>query len=86
MSAYLPGVTVAGVAGRDPAGYEAGQRQRQIERSIRAWKRRQAVALDDAAARVASAKVREWQAALRAHVDANDLRRLTRREQIGRAL
>ena len=86
ISAYLPGVTVAGVAQRDPAGYEAGQRQRQIERSIRTWKRRQAVALDDAAARAASAKVREWQSVLRAHVDANDLRRLTRREQIGTAL
>jgi hypothetical protein len=86
VSAYLPGVTIAGVAQRDPAGYEAGQRQRQIERAIRAWKRRQVVALDDAAARVAGAKVREWQAALRAHIDANELRRLTRREQIGTAL
>jgi hypothetical protein len=86
VSAYLPGATIKGVAQRDPAGYEAGQRQRAIERSIRAWKRRQAVALDDAAARVASAKVREWQTVLRAHIDANDLRRLTRREQIGTAL
>lgn len=86
VSAYLPGATIKGVAERDPAGYEAGQRQRAIERAIRAWKRRQAVALDDAAARAASAKVREWQAVLRAHIDANDLRRLTRREQIGTAL
>lgn len=66
----------------DPGGYDAKQRQRAIERHIRDWKRREAIALDDAAAARARAKVREWQAALRDHVDANDLKRLRRREQI----
>lgn len=86
ISAYTPGVTLKGTAESDPARYEAGQRQRQIERNIRMWKRRQAVALDDATARNAALKVRQWQAALREHVDVNDLTRLRRREQIGTAI
>jgi hypothetical protein len=80
----------AGVAQRDfdlnPEGYIAKQRQRAIERHIRDWKRREVIALDDAAAARARAKVREWQSVLRDHVDANDLKRLRRREQIGVAL
>lgn len=86
VSVYLPGVTVKGTAQADPARYEAGQRQREIERNIRAWKRRQVVALDDVAAKRAAAKVREWQGTLRAHLDEHDLTRLRRREQIGRAI
>lgn len=83
VSAYLPGVTKSGNAVAEPARYELGQRQRQIERNIRAWKRREAVALDVAAQRRALAKVREWQAALRQHVSTHDLQRLRHREQVG---
>jgi hypothetical protein len=86
ISAYLPGVTIKGTPGQNAVAYEAGQRQREIERKIREWKRRQAVALDDAAARRAGQKVRDWQAALREHIDLHDLQRLRRREQIGTAL
>lgn len=86
IAPYLPGVTKTGNAVADPTRYEAGQRQREIERKIREWKRRQLVALDGAAARQAAGKVRAWQAALREHVDQHDLTRLRRREQIGRAL
>lgn len=67
----------------DPAGYAAKQRQRALERHVREWKRREALALDDAAAARARAKVRAWQGELRRHVEANDLKRLRRREQIG---
>lgn len=66
----------------DPEGYDAKQRQRAMERKIREWKRREALALDPAAAAKARGKVREWQAALRDHIDAHDLKRLRRREQI----
>lgn len=86
LSRFTPGVTVKGQPKSDPAGYEATQRQREIERKIREWKRREQVALDDQAARRARAKVREWQAAQRAHVEENDLQRLSRREQIGKAI
>lgn len=78
---YVAGTTRKRAAS-DPGGYEAKQRQRSIERHIRDWKRREAIALDDAAAARARAKVRDWQAELREHVDANDLKRLRRREQI----
>lgn len=83
--AYLPGATRLTPAAAEPAGYEASQRQREIERTIRAWKRRQAIALDDTAAARASGKVRDWQAILRDHVDEHGLKRLPYREQIGQA-
>jgi hypothetical protein len=82
---YVAGTTRKPAAS-DPDGYDAKQRQRSIERHIRDWKRREAIALDDAAAARARAKVRDWQQALRDHVDEHDLKRLRRREQIGVAL
>ena len=75
-----------GVAHSDLGIYEARQQQRYLERGIRVWKTRQAVALDDSAARAAQAKVREWQGRLREHVAANGLKRLSYREQIGKAI
>ncbi|CAL9480496.1 hypothetical protein SUDANB99_03072 [Streptomyces sp. enrichment culture] len=84
VSAYTPGITRVADAVSDPAGYEAGQRQRAIERRIRQWKRREAAAVDPAARRAAAAKVRQWQGAMRQHLAAHpDLRRLRHREQIG---
>lgn len=83
--AYFPGVTVPSTERPDRAGYEAGQEQRYLERGVRKWKRRQELALTPEAKRAAGAKVREWQARVREHVDAHDLKRLPRREQINRA-
>jgi hypothetical protein len=87
LSAYLPGVTTRPPDHPTPGTtYEDTQRQREIERHIRRWKRRQAAAMDDAARRVAGAKVREWQKAQREHVAAHEhLRRKPAREQIGAA-
>lgn len=83
---FLPGATPQPRPVSDPAGYEAKQRQRAFERKVREWKRREALALDDAARASARAKVRDWQRALREHVASNDLKRLTRREQVGTAI
>ncbi|MFF1381719.1 phage minor capsid protein [Streptomyces sp. NPDC058308] len=84
MSAYAPGLTTVEDAEPDAAGYEAGQRQRAIERNIRKWKRREAVATTPAEKRATRAKVRAWQGAMRHHLGAHpDLRRLRRREQEG---
>lgn len=80
VSAFIPGATSLVKPKAEPAGYDAVQRQRGMERKVREWKRREALALDEAAAATARAKTREWQAALRQHVDANDLKRLRRRE------
>ncbi|MGW7514791.1 phage minor capsid protein [Streptomyces sp. NPDC054796] len=83
-SAYTPGLTRAEPARSDPAGYEAGQRQRAIERNIRKHKNREAAAPTPEAKRAARAKVRQWQAAMRDHLAAHpDLRRLPAREQPG---
>lgn len=84
---YVPGVTDASKAPTsDPEMYEARQKQRGMERHVREWKTRQAVALDEKTAREAQAKVREWQGRLREHVAQNDLKRLSYREQIDKAI
>ncbi|MBB6415829.1 phage minor capsid protein [Streptomyces sp. AK010] len=84
VSAYSPGITPVEDATSDPAGYEAGQRQRKIERNIRRWKTREAAAVTPEAQRAAGAKVRQWQGAMRDHLAAHpDLRRLRHREQPG---
>jgi hypothetical protein len=87
LSAYLPGLTKRPPHHPTPGTtYEDTQRQREIERHIRRWKRRQAAAMDDGSRRVAGAKVRAWQAAMREHVAAHEhLRRKPAREQIGSA-
>jgi len=84
---WVAGLTdAAGVAHSDPDVYEARQQQRYLERGIRSWKMRSAVAMDDASAAAAQAKVREWQVRLREHVATNGLKRLSYREQIGKAI
>ena len=83
-SAYTPGITRVDRAEPDPDGYEAGQRQREIERHIRKYKRRAAAATTPEGKRAAEAKVRQWQKAMRGHLAAHpDLRRLRHREQEG---
>ena len=86
-TAYTPGdptPTVPQASEEENARqYEASQRQRQIERNIRKWKKRESVALDDSEARSAKSKVRQWQAEQRAHVNSHSyLTRLPHREQI----
>ncbi|GGR80890.1 hypothetical protein GCM10010252_19260 [Streptomyces aureoverticillatus] len=84
VSLYSPGLTRIEQATSDPHGYAAGQRQREIERTIRKWRRREAAAVDPVAQRAARAKVRQWQGAMRQHLtDHPDLRRNRVREQIG---
>jgi hypothetical protein len=82
LGAYIPGLTRRMTHTADPKGDAAGQEQRRLERGIRQWKRRAAVAMDDQAKRSANAKVRQWQEALRLHVERNELKRLPAREQI----
>lgn len=83
--AYIPGVTKAPTRTADPEGDAARQKQRYLERQVRASKRMEAAALDDQAARNAQGRVRAYQAKLREHVEATDGKRLYYREQIGKA-
>jgi hypothetical protein len=87
LSAYLPGVTTRPPHHATPGTtYEDTQRQREIERHIRRWKRVAATGMDEAARQKANAKVRAWQKAQREHVAAHDdLRRKPQREQINSA-
>lgn len=84
---YLPGVTKAPTGpgtGPDPEGDKARQRQRAIEREIRAYKRRASLALDEPARKAANAHVRRWQARMREHLAEHpELRRLSYREAPG---
>lgn len=87
LSAWLPGVTTRPQAPPTPGTtYEDTQRQREIERHIRAWKRRQAAAMDEGARRAAGARVRAWQKEMREHLAAHEhLRRKPERERLPRA-
>jgi hypothetical protein len=87
LSAYLPGVTTRPQSPPHPQGatYEDTQHQRYLERQVRAWKRRSAVAMDDTARRTANARVREYQARIRALTADKGLPRKSAREQIGSA-
>ena len=84
MSAYIPGVTRVPEGKADPDGYRARMRQREIERKIRRWKEQAAAASTPEAKKAAGAKVRQWQAAMRQHLDDHpNLKRLRYREQPG---
>lgn len=82
LAAYLPGVTRPPEPAQATATYEDSQRQRLLERRVRQWKRRAAVALNDTARSRANAQVRAYQAQLREHTARTGLRRDYSREQI----
>jgi hypothetical protein len=85
VSAYFPGVTKIKPPQTDEQGYADKQRQRAIERHIREWKRRKAVAMDGEAKAKADAKIKAWQAEARKNVRETGTKRLNYREQSGKA-
>jgi hypothetical protein len=87
LSLYLPGVTTPAPSPPHPGGatYEDTQQQRYLERQVRQWKRRQAVAVDDQAKRLAGQKVRAYQKRIRELTAEKQLPRKPAREQIGTA-
>lgn len=85
IGAYLPGFTKLPTDTADPQGYADRQRLRYLERGVRAWKRREAVALDPQAKAHARAKVREWQKRIREHVEETGTKRQPFRESVGAA-
>jgi hypothetical protein len=86
MHTYLPGVTPRDTIERPPwdaEGYKAQQQQRGIERQIRGWKVREAIAVTPDAKAEARGRVRAWQGAMRDHQEAHpDHKRQGAREQI----
>jgi hypothetical protein len=87
LSVYLPGVSTRPESPPHPhdATYEDTQQQRYLERQVRAWKRRQQVALDDMARRNAAARVRQYQKRIRDLTADKGLHRQPAREQIKHA-
>jgi hypothetical protein len=85
LSAYLPGVTQRPQAPPHPHGatYQDTQQQRYYERQVRAWKRREAAAMDEVARRRARRRIRDYQARIRRLTAAKGLPRKPRREQLG---
>lgn len=80
VTAYLPGASTPRPTAPDPQAYADSQRQRALERHVRAWKRREAAALDPVVQRAARAKVRAWQSAVAEHVETTGGKRLRYRE------
>ncbi|WP_405018165.1 phage capsid protein [Kitasatospora sp. NBC_00070] len=85
LSAYTPGVTSLIPPMRsDGAGYEAGQRQRAIERKIRQQKDRASASMTPEGKRLAEQRVRQRQKELRDHLQRHpELKRLRYRERPG---
>ncbi|MFD6415994.1 phage minor capsid protein [Streptomyces sp. NPDC060194] len=83
--AYLPGVTRRPPATPARGTYEQSQKQRYLERQIRAWKRREAAGLDEQAVRAARTRVREYQARVRELVAETAMPRKSHREQLAGA-
>lgn len=71
---YIPGVTVLGETDADKGydDYEGMERQREIERNIRKWKRRLAVSNNDKEKQRAKTKINEWKDKLEEHVADHD--------------
>lgn len=83
-SAYIPGYTRVSYApyDGDDSGYKATQKQRYLERQIRASKRMEAAAIDETDVRAARQRTKAYQAKLRDHVAEHDLPRRRHREQL----
>ena len=87
VTVYVPGLTnKAGsktgqrTAEQDAGGYENRQQQRYMERMVRRWKRRQAVATTPEEERIAKAYVDKWQRAVRTLTGETKLPRKYNRE------
>ncbi|SDP01636.1 toxin 50 [Eubacterium maltosivorans] len=85
LATYFPGVTHLPEIPDDETvqkNYAAEQKQRQIERQIRYWKRVQAGAMDPEQFTKAGQRVKQWQSRMREHLEENpQLRRQYSREK-----
>ena len=85
-SAYIPGITSTTPPEPDPGheGYKATQKQRYLEREIRASKRMEEAALTEQARMDARQRTRTYQAKLRDHITEHNLPRYRHREQLAK--
>ncbi|MFE0036828.1 phage minor capsid protein [Streptomyces sp. NPDC059015] len=87
VRAFLPGLTrrPGPKEQRSRATYEQSQKQRYLERQVRAWKRKAAGALEEGERKRATAHARAYQARIRELVAETGLPRKSHREQTGGA-
>lgn len=68
INAYIEGLTDTPEIDGDPDGYDKRQKQRYMERQVRYWKKRQAVAITPKEMALTAAKVKDWNLKLRDYV------------------
>lgn len=86
LTAFTPGVELPDDVEATLEDFHVEQRQRQIERNIRNWRRMEAAATDDDRAAFCRRKVRQWQGEARANVKANPwIQRRYDRERLWKA-
>lgn len=86
LTAFTPGVELPDDVEATIEDFYVEQRQRQIERNIRNWRRMEAAATDDDRAAFCRRKVRQWQGEARANVRANPwIQRRYDREKLWKA-
>jgi hypothetical protein len=84
VNLYTEGLTRLPTDTANAQGYEDRQQQRYLERGLREWKRRQAVASTPLAKAKATAKVREWSQKIDAHTKATGRQRQRQRETVSK--
>lgn len=86
LATYVEGITQIPTASpydETRENYEAEQKQRYLERKIRYWKRKEAIAGTDESLKEAKAQLNTWQQKMREHLKANpQLRRQPQRERL----
>lgn len=83
LGAYIPGLTEKPTREQVGRGdFEEAQEQRKLERDVRKWRQREAVAITEDEKQKAASKVREKQAALREFVDSTGRKRQVDRERV----
>lgn len=80
---YIVGLTRPYSGTEDPEGDAQRQEQRRLERQVRKWKNREAVAVDDRSAKIAKAQRRVAEERLSGHIRDHDLKRQRHRERTG---
>lgn len=86
LATYIEGITQIPTASpydKTKENYEAEQKQRCLERKIRYWKRKEAIAGTDESLKDAKAQLKTWQKKMREHLKENpQLRRQPQREKL----
>lgn len=78
---YIEGITKPLTNTEDPDGYKERETQRKLERDIRKWKKREAVAITPKEQEKARAKREAWETEMASFIDETGRRRKREREQ-----